>query len=146
MRISIWIGLPIFAIGILLSYLADAMIQTQTMGVMQTTAALIAAILYIMFSATMLGAGAGLVLHWIFGFASHWKAFIAEIVFSFAIFFVGIGATIMSGNPWTGLQIFFTFLTASATLFILSFTSLFGGVLDGIKTIYKYAKKRIKKR
>ncbi len=145
MRVSIWIGLITLALGIGLSYLADAMIQTQAAGVMQTTAALIASILFVLFSASMLGLGAGLVVHWIIGFATHWKAFIAEMVISFATFFIGIGATIMSGNWWTALQVFFTFLIASMTIFTLSFVSLFGGIAQGVQKVTKYVKKKFKR-
>ncbi len=145
MRISIWIGLLIFGLGILLSYLADAMIQTQATGAMQTAASTMASVLFVLFSATMLGVGAGLVIHWIIGFAAHWKAAIAEMVLSFATLFTGIGATIMSGNIWTGVQVFFTFFTASLALFILSFVSLFGGMATGIQRVTKYVKKKIKR-
>jgi len=144
MRISIWIGLIILGLGIGLSYLADAMIETQATGAVQTTAVLVASILFVLFSASMLGFGAGLVVHWIIGFASHWKAAIAEIVLSFATFFIGIGATIMSGNWWTAAQVFFTFLIASMTLFMLSFVSIFGGIAEGAVKIRKYVKKRFK--
>jgi len=142
MRISIWIGLLTFGIGILLSYLADAMVKTQTIGALQTTAATIASIIFILFSATMLGTGAGLVIHWIFGFASHWKAFIAEIIFSVIILIIGIIATIISGNVWTALQAFITFLTASISLLILSFVTMFGGIFEGFTSIKKYIEKR----
>lgn len=145
MRVSLWIGIVILAVGIVLSYLADALIDTVTAGVLQTTAVLVAAILFVVFSATMLGAGAGLVIHWIIGFATHWKAFIAEIILAFATFFVGIGATIMSGNLWTGVQVFFTFFIASMTLFIMSFANLYGGISSGIKHGITSVKKRFKK-
>lgn len=145
MRVSIWIGILTLALGIVLSYLADAMIQTQASGPLQTTATLIASILFVLFSASMLGLGAGLVVHWIIGFATHWKAAIAEIVLSFATFFIGIGATIMSGNLWTAAQVFFTFLIASMTLFMLSFVSLFGGIAQGASKVKKYIKKRFKR-
>jgi len=142
MRVSIWIGLPILGLGVLLSYLADAMIATQTITPIQTAAAILAAVLFVLFSASLLGLGAGLVVHWIIGFASEWKAFGAELVLSFATFFIGIGATAMSSNAWQGLQIFFTFFAASLTIFLLSFVSLFGGVMIGMKTSAKYIKKR----
>ena len=145
MRISIWIGLLTLAIGILLSYLADAMIATQAVGTLQTAASIVATVLFVLFSASMLGVGIGLVVHWIIGFASHWKGFIAEMILSFATFFVGIGATIMSGNLWTGLQVFFTFFIASTILFLLSFISLFGGVGEGVKKVRKYVKKKFKR-
>lgn len=146
MRISIWIGLITFALGIFLSYLADAMIQTQATGVMQTTASLFATILYLVFSASMLGTGAGLVIHWILGFAKHWKTFVAEIILSFATFFTGLGATIMSDNWLTGLQIFLTFTIASITLFSISFISLYGGIMDGFLAVKKYIKQKFKKK
>ncbi len=146
MRVSLWIGLVILALGIFLSYLADAMIQTQTSGALQTVASTFAAVLFVLFSATMLGMGAGLVIHWIIGFATHWKAFIAEIILSFATFFVGIGATIMSGNWWTALQVFFTFLVASAALFLLSFKSLSGGIGQSIHKGITYVRKKFKKK
>ncbi|VVB80961.1 Uncharacterised protein [uncultured archaeon] len=142
MRISIWIGFLTFGIGILLSYLAKAMIQTQTAGAMQTTAATIASIIFVLFSATMLGTGAGLVIHWIFGFAKHWKAFVAEIVFSVVILIIGIGASLMSGNIWTGMQEFVAFLTASIALFVLSFITMFGGIFEGFKSVKEYIEKR----
>ncbi len=142
MRVSIWIGLITLGLGIFLSYLADAMIQTQTTGAMQTVASTFASVIFILFSASMLGVGSGLVVHWIIGFAAHWKAFIAEMMLSFATFFVGIGATIMSGNIWTGLQVFFTFFTASIALFMLSFVNLFGSVAGGIGKITKYFRKK----
>ncbi len=145
MRISIWIGLVTLTLGIFLSYLADAMIQTQASGTLQTTATLVASILFVLFSASLLGLGTGLVVHWIIGFASHWKAFMAEMVLSFATFFMGVGATIMSGNWWTALQVFFTFLIASLTLFTLSFVSLFGGITEGVQKVTKYVKKRLKR-
>lgn len=145
MRVSIWIGFIILALGIALSYLADAMIETQATGPVQTTAVLVASILFVLFSAGMLGFGAGLVVHWIVGFAKRWKAATAEIVLSFATFFMGIGATIMSDNWWTAAQVFFTFLTASMTLFMLSFVSIFGGIAEGFVKIRKYIKKRFKR-
>ena len=141
MRTSIWTGILTLALGIVLSYLADALIQLQAVGPMQTVASMVAAVLFVLFSASMLGLGAGLVIHWIIGFATHWKAFLAELFLSFAIFFIGLGATIMSRPWWTALQIFFTFLIASTTVFTLSFTSLFGGIAAGIGKIKKYIKK-----
>lgn len=146
MRISIWIGLVTLALGIFLSYLADAMIQTQATGIMQTTASLFATILYLVFSASMLGTGAALVIHWILGFAKHWKTFIAEIILSFATFFTGLGATIMSDNWLTGLQIFLTFTVASMMLVSLSAISLFGGVMEGLFAAKKYISKKFKKK
>jgi len=146
MRVSILLGLVIFLLGVGLSYLAYSMIQTQAMGPVQTAAVIISATLFIIFSATMLGLGTGLVIHWIIGFATHWKAFLAELILSFAMFFTGIGAAIMGGNIWLGLQIFFTFFIASVTLFSLSFISLFGGMAVGFVKVKKYAKKRFKKR
>lgn len=145
MRISIWIGLLTLGIGIFLSYLADAMIQTQTVGTMQTTAAIIASVLFVLVSASMLGTGAALVLHWLFGFAKHWKAYIAEIIFAMVIFLVGLGVTILSGSWWTALQAFFTFLTASMALFFLSFVTMFGGIIKGLLAVKKYVKKRFKR-
>ena len=145
MRVSIFIGLPIFALGIVLSYLAGALIVTQTVTPLQTTANLFATAIFILFSASMLGIGIGLVVHWIIGFASHMKAFVAELVLSFAAFFVGIGATIMSANFWSGLQLFFAFFTASMTLFSLSFINLFGGIAHGLFAVKKYVKKKFKK-
>lgn len=144
MRISIFIGLFVFALGILLSFLADAMIATQTSTTLQTTASIIASVIFILFSASMLGFGAGLVIHWIFGFASSMKAFIFEIILSFATLFMGIGATIMSSNIWTGLQIFFTFMTASIAIFSLSFISLFGGLMKGFIQTKTYIGKKVK--
>ncbi|MEM3154743.1 MAG: hypothetical protein QW165_04230 [Candidatus Woesearchaeota archaeon] len=145
MRVSLWIGIIVLALGIVLSYLADALIDTVTSGVLQTTAVLVAAILFVIFSAAMLGTGAGLVIHWIIGFATHWKAFAAEIILSFAIFFVGIGATIMSGNVWTGVQVFFTFFIASITLLALSFNNLFGGVSSSFTKGVAYVKSKFTK-
>jgi len=145
MRTSIWFGVIILAFGIFLSYLADALIKTQTAGVLQMTATLVAAILFVVFSATMLGLGAGLVVHWIIGFAMHWKAFIAEMILSFATFFVGIGAAIMSGNWWTSLQVFCTFFIASLSLFTLSFVSAYGGLSQGYKSAKKYLKRKFKR-
>lgn len=142
MRVSIWIGLLTFGIGIFLSYLADAMIKTQTIGAMQTTAATIASIIFILFSATMLGTGAGLVLHWLFNFASHWKAFLAEIIFSVILIITGMIVIIISGNFWTALQAFITFLTASAMMILLSFITIFGGLFEGFGSIKKYIEKR----
>jgi len=146
MRVSIWIGLITLGLGIFLSSLADALIATQTMGPIQTMAGTAASVIFILFSASMLGLGAALIVHWIVGFAAHWKAFFAELILSFAVFFIGIGATIMSGNIWTGLQVFFTFFIASVTLFSLSFISLFGGLAEGIVSIKKYVKKKLKKK
>lgn len=145
MRISVWIGIVTLIVGIVLSYLADALIQTVTSGALQTTAVLAASMLFVIFSATMLGIGAGLVVHWIIGFATHWKAFIAEIILAFATFFVGIGATIMSGGLWTGVQVFFTFFIASATLFSMSFANLYGGISAGVSKGFGYIKSKFKK-
>lgn len=145
MRISVWIGIATLLVGLVLSYLADALIKTVTAGALQTTAVLAASMLFVIFSATMLGIGAGLVVHWIIGFATHWKAFIAEIILAFATFFVGIGATIMSGTLWTGVQVFFTFFIASATLFTMSFANLYGGVSAGVSKGFSYIKSKFKK-
>lgn len=142
MRISVWIGIVTLIAGIVLSYLADALIQTVTSGALQTTAVLAASMLFVIFSATMLGIGAGLVVHWIIGFATHWKAFIAEIILAFATFFVGIGATVMSGGLWTGVQVFFTFFIASATLFSMSFANLYGGISTGVSKGFSYIKSK----
>ena len=144
MRVSIWLGLATLALGIFLSYLADAMIKTYAIGTLQAIASTAAAVIFVLLSASLLGIGAGLVVHWIIGFAAHWKAFIAEMVLSFATFFIGIGATIMSKNWWTALQVFFTFFTASSALFFLSFVSLFGGLVEGVVKIKKYIRKRFK--
>jgi len=146
MRTSIWFGIIILACGIFLSYLADAMIDTQTAEGIQTTATITAAVLFVAFSAAMLGVGAGLIVHWIIGFAMHWKAFAAEIVIGFATFFIGIGAAIMSGNWWTGMQVFCTFLIASITIFVLSFTTAFSGVKEGARDVKKGIKKWTRKR
>jgi len=145
MRVSIWIGIVTLAVGIVLSYLADALINTITSGALQTTAVLVAAALFVIFSAAMLGIGAGLVVHWIIGFATHWKAFITEIVLSFATFFIGIGATIMSGNIWTGIQVFFTFFIASMTMFVMSFGNLYGSISAGIKQGIAFVKNKFKR-
>jgi hypothetical protein len=146
MRVSIWVGLVTLVLGIILSYLADALITTVTSGALQTTAVLIAAACFVVFSATMLGIGAGLVVHWVIGFATHWKAFIAEIILAFATFFVGIGATIMSGNIWTGVQVFFTFFVASLTLFSMSFGNLYGGISTGVSKGIGYLKSKFTKK
>jgi len=138
MRISIWFGIFTFALGIFLSFLSNAMIATQTATVLQTTASIIATVIFVLFSAVMLGTGAGLVLHWIAGFGSPVRAFVLEVILSFALFFVGLGATIMSGNVWTGLQVFFTFFTASVAIFSLSFINLFGGMMEGIVQTKKF--------
>jgi hypothetical protein len=146
MRVSIFIGLFTLAIGIVLSYMAKSLIAVQTVGTLQTTASIIATVLFILLSASMLGMGAGLVLHWLIGFASYGKAFVAELVISFAVFFMGIGATIMSRNWYTAVQVFFAFFTASVTIFSLSFINLFGSIAAGITHMTKRLKKRFRKK
>jgi len=144
MRTSVFYGLLTLVLGVVLSYFADALVDLKTIGMLQSTATTVAAVLFIIFSATLLGFGAGLVVHWILGFGKHWQAFIAEVILSFATFFIGVGATLMSGNWMTALQIFFTFFVASTTLFSLSFINFFGGITEGIVAARKYAKKTFK--
>lgn len=142
MRVSIFIGLFIAALGLFMSYLADELIQTHTYSALQLTAKVFAAVLFVSFSATLLGLGAALIIHWLFGFATSWKAFAAELFLSFATFFVGIGAALVS-TPWlTAVHLFFTFFVASCALFIFSFASLFGGIAIGMFTIRRYIRKR----
>ncbi len=142
MRVSIWIGTLLLGVGILLSFLADELFLIQAQTPQQTFAAIFATVLFILFSATLMGTGAGLIMHWIMGFVSDVKAFAMEAFLSIAIFFVGIGATIMSGHWMTGLQVFFTFFTASFTMFFFSFFHLFDGMIEGItKIANKYTKK-----
>jgi len=145
MRISIIFGLFTLALGIFLSYLADAMITLRTTTALQTTASIIATVIFILFSASMLGLGIGLVIHWILGFTSNLKAFILKIILSFATLFVGIGAAIMSNNIWTGFQVLFTFLFASIFIFGLSSISLARGLFDNILSFNKYIKKYLKR-
>ncbi|MBS3148729.1 hypothetical protein J4219_07635 [Candidatus Woesearchaeota archaeon] len=142
MRISLWLGLPLFLLGVGFSYLADGIIQTQTATQLQTFAQIFAAVLFVLFSAVLLGTGSALVIHWIFSFGNHWLAWIAEILFSFALLFTGIGAAAAQQNVWTALQIVFTFASASALLFFLSFITLFGGFTQGLTAISQYFKKR----
>lgn len=142
MRVSLWIGLPLFLLGIGFSYLADGIIQTQAATQLQSFAQIFAAVLFVLFSAVLLGTGSALVIHWIFGFGNHWLAWMAEIVFSFALLFTGIGASAVQQNIWTALQIIFTFASSSALLFFLSFVTLFGGFTQGISTILRFFKKR----
>lgn len=146
MRVSIWIGLPVLALGILFSYLAKAIIQTPAITQLQTAAFITATVIFLLISAIFLGSGAAMVIHWIAGFVRHFKAFVAEIFLSFAVFFVGIGVTIMSRNGWQALHLFFTFLTGSMTLFFLSFISLFGSLKEGFTLWTKRFKKAVKKR
>ncbi|TAL56019.1 MAG: hypothetical protein EPN86_02915 [Nanoarchaeota archaeon] len=145
MRSSALIGIIILAAGIFVSYLSDELIATQTAG-LQATATTTAAVIFVALSAALIGVGAGLLVHWIIGFAVHWKAFMAEIIIGFATFFIGIGASLMSGNWWTGMQVFCTFLIASITIFVLSFTTAFSGVKEEVRTVKKGLKKWKKKR
>lgn len=130
------------AIGILFSYMADSLIALQAVGGLQTAASFISTVLFVLFSAMMLGVGAGLFVHWILSFGRHVMAFVMEFILSFATFFIGLGAALTIGGWWTGAQLFVTFLFASGTMFVLSFVSLFGGVFAGMEKIVKYVKKR----
>ena len=142
MRVSFWLAVPTLALGVLFSYMADSLIALNTIGGLQTAASLVATVLFVVFSATLLGAGAALFIHWVFSFGNHYLAFAAELFLSFALFFVGLGAALTIGIPWTALQLFLTFLFGSLVLFGLSFVTLFGGFAEGITTVRKYIKKR----
>lgn len=143
MRVSIWLALPILALGVLFSYMADSLIALNTIGGLQTAASLVATVLFVVFSAVMLGAGAALFIHWVFGFGNHYLAFAAELFLSFALFFIGLGGALTIGVPWTALQMFLTFTFGSIVLFSLSFIALFGGVAQGISAVRKYISKKI---
>lgn len=146
MRPSIWIAIPTLALGILFSYMADSLIALQTFGTLQTASGIVATVLFVLFSAMLLGLGSALFIHWVFGFANHTLAFVAEINLSFALFFIGLGAALTIGVPWTALQLFCTFLFGSIILFFLSFITLFGSLGAGAAKITKYLKKRLRKR
>jgi len=147
MRLSIWFGLLFLGLGILLSSLADALIDIPAMGYFETTAVFISAVLFVLFSAAMIGCGAALIIHWIIGFVghSHFKGFVLEMILSFALFFVGIGAAVMTRSLWTGLHIFASFFAASAFLFNLSFINFFGSFVHGFTATSHFVSKKIKK-
>lgn len=144
MRLSIWFGILFLAAGIGVSYLADALIGIDAIGTTASIATIISAVLFILFSASMIGIGAALILHWILGFAthSHLKVFILEIVLSFAIFFVGVGAAIMSDNIWTGLHVFFSFVVTSIFLANLSIIHVFGSIAHGMEAAGHFINKK----
>ena|SRR3989344_3385393 len=146
MRVSIFAGLPMLLVGIGVSYLAKGLIDVQVATQLQSASTTIAAVLFVLLSAVLLGMGAGLVIHWIFTFANHYLAFVSEAILAFGLIFIGIGVAVGSGNVWTGVQAFFTFLTASIVLLLASFVTLFGGITQGIVTILKHVKRRLKRR
>jgi len=147
MRISWITGIILFALGLLFSYMADALIKTPAETMMATFAANFAVVLFVIFSAIMLGVGAGLILQWLLGFAEKWKAALAGIMLAVIALFVGIGASIglVVSNGWTALQTFFTFLTLSVTLFFASVCYLFGSTIDVFGSLKKTFKKKFRK-
>ena len=136
MRWSFVLGVLLFAIGFGFSYLAyslDLSIASR-MGV----ATSIAAFFYVLFSSVFLGYGVALLLHWLFEFTGSMRAFFGQVIFAIALFFAGVGASIMSGEMFLGLHVFFTFATAGIGLLCLSFTTVFGTVGRGFFVLGKY--------
>lgn len=145
MKMTFFIGLLLFGIGLGFSYLTDGIIQAQTNTALQTTSTLIASILFLSMSGIFLGIGAALLLHWVLSFGHPLKAFAAELFFSVAVFFTGLGVTFTADNTWTALQAFFTFSVAAISIFIVSFSNFFGGAIRGAQQSLKYAKKFTKR-
>lgn len=145
MRLSIWFGIIFLALGFAIGILPDELLSVSGPAKL-SIATTLSAIIFIIFSGSLIGLGAALVLHWIIGFAahSHTKAYIAEVLLSFATFFVGLGAAFMSGNIWTGLHIFISFFSASIGLFNLSIINLFGTFAHGFERCAAYIKKKKK--
>ena len=141
MRISIIIDAILFAIGILFSFLADALIGLPAQSVLEISAANFGAVLLVIISAALMGIGAGLILHWIIGFSKKITASIASLLLCGTALFIGIGASIgfIALSGWTALQAFVTFITLSCVLFISSFVLFFSGFYRGIETLRKRA-------
>ena len=74
MRVSIWLGLPILAIGILFAYFAK-----EIKFVAHDIAGIVAVVLFILLSSMALGVGAALVIHWMMNLVAGWFAFVAEL-------------------------------------------------------------------
>lgn len=142
MRVSIWIGLPVLAIGVLLAYFAKEIMYTS-----HEIAGIVAVVLFILLSSMALGVGAALVIHWLMNLVAGWFAFVAELFLSFALFFIGIGVTAaLVGDMWSALHIFLTFLFGSMMLFGLAFVSLFGSVWESGRDIMEVLWKRFQKK
>jgi len=142
MRVSIWLGLPILALGILLAYFAK-----EIKFVAHDVAGIVAVVLFILLSSMALGVGAALVIHWMMNLVAGWFAFVAELFLSFALFFIGIGVTAaLVGDMWSALHIFITFLFGSMMLFGLAFVSLFGSVWESGRDVMAVLWKRFQKK
>lgn len=142
MRVSIWLGLPILAVGILFAYFAK-----EIKFAAHDVAGIVAVVLFILLSSMALGVGAALVIHWMMNLVAGWFAFVAELFLSFALFFIGIGVTAaLVGDMWSALHIFITFLFGSMMLFGLAFVSLFGSVWESGRDIMLVLWKRFQKK
>jgi len=142
MRVSIWIGLPVLALGVLLAYFAKELKYAS-----HEVAGIVAVVLFILLSSMALGVGAALVIHWLMNLVAGWFAFVAEMFLSFSLFFIGVGVTAaLVGDSWSALHIFLTFLFASTMLFGLAFVSLFGSVWESGKDIGSVLWKRFQKK
>lgn len=146
MRASIWAGVVLFGLGLLFSYLARALIKTIVFTPAQKFAAVFAIVLFVLFSALLLGLGLAFLVHGIISFGKHLFAFVLELFLSFAGFFAGIGATIMADNWLSAIHTFFTTLIASCALAALSLAHILGLVAQGTSTVAHYVKKRKTKR
>lgn len=142
MRASIWLGIPVLAIGIALAYFAK-----ELKFYSNEVAGLVAVVLFILLSAMALGVGAALVIHWFMNLVAGWFAFAAELFLSFALFFIGVGVTAaLVGDSWNALHIFLTFLFSSMTLFGLAFVSLFGDLWESARDILEVLGKRFQRK
>lgn len=136
MRWSLLLGVIFFIIGLGFSYLAYSLELSLTSR--SEIAGTIAAVVYALFSSAFLGYGVALLLHWLFEFAGTLRAFLGQLIAAVAIFFTGVGASIMSGELFLGLHIFFTFSAAGLGLLSLSIIHVFGSIGKGVIAISKY--------
>lgn len=143
MRASLPTGIILLVLGIVFCYLAQGIMGAPALTQDQMISITVAFVFYLLSSATLLGIGGALVVHWLASFGKPFTAFGFEMVLSFAVFVAGIIGAIISTHWSSGLHIVLACFTASSMLLILSFISFFGGVMQGIKSCTKEIKKKM---
>lgn len=146
MRASIWAGLIATAIGLGFLYLAQGIAGVLAVGDKQGIAAGFALALFLLSSASFLGSGIALLLHWVSGFTKPWNALFIDLLCSVLVFLGGIVGAIISTSWIAGLHSVLTGFVACVFLISLSTIHLFGSILEGLTHIKKAVIKKWRKK
>ena len=130
MRIPIFFSMLVVALGLLLSFVAKKLFGLHFVVKSASFSSIFAAILLVLFASFLIGLGAGFFIHSIIQLIKPFPAFLSGLCTGFALFFIGVGITLMSKDWWFAVQYFSIFVVASLSLFALSFISFFGGIFN----------------